>query len=186
MWSIDDLQAAWELASRLHDGQKYGGSKQGEQIEYLNHIGSVTFEILAAIQQGQGMNANLAIHCAILHDTIEDTDCSFEDIAELFGAEVAAGVMALTKDESIEGKENKIRDSLQRIKQQPREVWAVKLADRICNLSAPPFYWPKEKIIQYQNEARLILDTLREGNAYLAARLESKIAAYDRYNVGIE
>ncbi len=39
-WSIDKLQDAWKLASKLHDGQKYGGPNEGDQVEYINHIGS--------------------------------------------------------------------------------------------------------------------------------------------------
>ena len=73
MWSIDELQKVWHLAAKLHDGQKYGGQNEGEKVEYLNHIGSVTFEILNAVNIEKDMNADLAIKCAILHDSIEDT-----------------------------------------------------------------------------------------------------------------
>ena len=38
MWSIDELQKVWQLASRLHNGQKYGIQKEDENVEYLNHI----------------------------------------------------------------------------------------------------------------------------------------------------
>lgn len=181
MWSIDELQKVWHLAAKIHNGQKYGGQKQGEQIEYLNHIGSVTFEVLAAVNVEKEMNADLAIRCAILHDSIEDTAQTYDKVEELFGKEVADGVMALTKNEEIEGKEEMMLDSLTRIKQQPKEVWAVKMADRICNLYAPPFYWTKEKKIKYQEEAKLIHRELKEGNRYLAQRLEKKIEDYTQY-----
>ncbi len=180
-WSIDELQHTWQLVSRLHDGQKYGGPKEGEKIEYLNHIGSVTFEVLKAIEHTTGMNARLAISCALLHDSIEDTPFSYEQVKELFGAEVADGVMALTKNEALEGKQNKMTDSLKRIKTQPKEVWAVKLADRICNLYAPPYYWNHTKKRAYIEEAKLILGALKEGNAYLAKRLEEKIEHYTSF-----
>jgi len=55
MWSIDELQKVRQLASRLHNGQKYGGQKEGEKLEYLNHIGSVTFEILNAVNHEKGL-----------------------------------------------------------------------------------------------------------------------------------
>lgn len=181
MWSIDELQNVWQLATRLHNGQKYGGQKEGEQVEYVNHIGSVTFEVLAAIAENKEMNADLAIKCAILHDSIEDTEHSYEEVKSLFGKEAADGVMALTKKEEIEGKENRMRDSLNRIRQQPKEVWAVKMADRICNLYAPPYYWDNEKKIKYQNEARIIYEALKDGNVYLANRLERKINDYTKY-----
>jgi len=163
MWSIDELQKVWQLASRWHDGQKYGGQKEGVQIEYLNHIGSVTFEILNAINHEKGMNGDLAIKCAILHDTIEDTEQSFEEVKQLFGEEVANGVLALTKNEGLDGKEKRMMDSLSRIRKQPKEVWAVKMADRISNLQAPPYYWNNEKKMKYQKEAQLIHQELKEG-----------------------
>ncbi|MGB1207320.1 MAG: HD domain-containing protein [Chitinophagales bacterium] len=181
MWSIDELQKTWQLASRLHNGQKYGGQKKGEQIEYLNHIGSVVFEIMAAVNHEKNMNADLAIKCAILHDSIEDTPYSFEEVKKTFGKEVANGVMALTKNEKLDGKEKMMLDSLSRIKKQPKEVWAVKMADRICNLYAPPYYWNTEKKIKYREEAKLIHRELKAGNKYLADRLEAKINDYFKY-----
>lgn len=180
-WSIDELQKTWQLVSRLHDGQKYGGPQEGEKIEYINHIGSVTFEVLKAIEETPGMQAGLAMKCALLHDSIEDTPFSYEKVYELFGAEVADGVMALTKNDSFEGKVSKMMDSLARIKQQPKEVWAVKMADRICNLYSPPYYWNNVKKLNYIEEAKLILNELKEGNAYLAKRLEEKIEAYRKF-----
>jgi (p)ppGpp synthase/HD superfamily hydrolase len=180
-WSIDDLQDIWLLATRMHDGQKYGGANDGEKIEYLNHIGGVTFEILNALAHEKNMNADLAIKCAVLHDTIEDTELSYEEIHKRFGAQVANGVLALTKDNKISGKDEKMTDSLQRIKLQPQEVWAVKMADRITNLYAPPFYWDNEKKKSYRAEARLIHQELREGNHYLAERLARKIERYSQY-----
>jgi (p)ppGpp synthase/HD superfamily hydrolase len=180
-WHIDELQDAWQLASRKHNGQKYGGAEQGEQVEYLNHIASVTFEIMTAALSEKGMDVDLAIKCAVLHDTLEDTDLKYEEISQKYGAKVADGVSALTKSATIEGKREKMLDSLQRIKAQPKEIWAVKMADRITNLYAPPFYWNNDKKKEYMEEARLIHETLREGNKYLADRLAEKINAYQRF-----
>jgi (p)ppGpp synthase/HD superfamily hydrolase len=72
-------------------------------------------------------------------------------------------------------------DSISRIKNQPIEIWMVKLCDRITNLQAPPIHWDKNKIIQYQSEARLILNQLSEANHFLATRLKNKIIAYEQY-----
>ncbi|MDW8849405.1 HD domain-containing protein [Flavobacterium sp. MMLR14_040] len=180
-WSIDEIQEIWQLASKLHNGQKYGGLKDGEQVEYINHIGSVVFEILNAIQSTENMNAGLAIKCAILHDTIEDTAASYEKINELFGHEVARGVLALTKNDKIEGQIEKMLDSLKRIKEQPVEIWAVKMADRISNLYQPPYYWEDEKKLKYIEEAEVIFHELKDGNQYLAERLKGKIKDYHRF-----
>lgn len=55
------------------------------------------------------------------------------------------------------------------------------LADRICNLQAPPYYWKEDKRRAYQQEAQLIHTYLKAGNAYLAQRLNAKIGAYEQY-----
>ena len=180
-WPIDDLQEAWHLATKMHEGQKYGGANQGEQIEYINHIGSVVFEVLAATGVDQEMNADLAVKCALLHDTLEDTSLTYDEIVRRFGKSVADGVQALTKRNDIADKSAKMTDSLTRIKQQPKAVWAVKMADRICNLYAPPFYWSTDKKREYAKEAQLIHNELKAGSQYLADRLAKKIRDYERF-----
>ena len=57
----------------------------------------------------------------------------------------------------------------------------VKMADRITNLSAPPFYWTREKRLAYQAEARLIYEDLYPAHPLLAARLKAKIESYTQY-----
>lgn len=176
-FTIDDLQNIWQKVSILHNGQTYGGQKKGEKIEYINHIGSVVFEIMNASKNTSDFNTDLAVKCAFLHDTIEDTNFSIEDLEKEYGQEVKEGVLALTKNTDLEKKHQMI-DSLKRIKAQPKEVWAVKMADRICNLYAPPYYWNDSKKEKYLEEAKIIYEYLKEGNDYLAKRLSEKIEAY--------
>jgi len=147
----------------------------------MNHIGSVAFEVLTAAAIEKDFNVHLAMHCAVLHDTLEDTALTYEELANQFGTTVAEGVLALTKSNTIADKQTKMLDSLARIKKQPKEVWAVKMADRIVNLYAPPFYWDNEKKKAYRAEAQLIYDALKGGNHYLAERLAAKIEAYQRF-----
>lgn len=176
-FTIDDLQNIWQKVSILHSGQTYGGQNKSEKIEYINHIGSVVFEIMNAAKNTSDFNAELAIKCAFLHDTIEDTNLSTEDLEREYGKLVKEGVLALTKNTTLE-KEHQMEDSLDRIKAQPKEIWAVKMADRICNLYAPPYYWNTLKKEKYLKEAKTIYEHLKEGNDYLAKRLLEKIELY--------
>ena len=89
-------------------------------------------------------------------------------------------VSALTKNEELP-KDQQLPDSIARIKKLQPEVWAVKLADRITNLQPPPQHWDIDKRIQYQSEARMILNELKHGNDYLANRLKLKIKEYSNY-----
>lgn len=178
--SIDDLQAIWEKVTLLHSGQTYGGHEPDLKIEYINHIGSVVFEVFYALQQTESFDGELAITCALLHDTVEDTAFTKEDLTGLYGQRIADGVLALTKNSTLP-KEQQMPDSLQRIMQQPKEVWAVKMADRICNLYRPPHYWDNDKKMSYMEEAREIHAHLHTANVYLANRLLHKIEAYKKY-----
>ncbi|MEZ4990916.1 MAG: HD domain-containing protein [Saprospiraceae bacterium] len=180
-WDIDLVRRAWELATRAHDGQKYGGQEQGRHIEYLNHIGAVCLEVMQALHHHPEAHADLAIACAILHDTVEDTPVDLQQLETDFGPAIARGVAALTKSDDLADKHDKMIDSLQRIKNQPREVWMVKMADRIVNLSAPPYYWDQQKIIAYRAEAQLIYDHLHSASVTVSERLRAKIEAYGDY-----
>ena len=176
-WDQDKYQRAWNLASTLHHGQTLPGS----DIPYLNHLGLVAMEASAAIANGNVEDPTALVVCALLHDSIEDTSATYTDIQNAFGSDIAEGVLALTKNPELPTKPEQMLDSLYRIKQQPIEVWMVKLCDRITNLQAPPKHWSKKKVAQYQDEARLILVQLGEASQFLARRLRNKIAAYDQY-----
>jgi guanosine-3',5'-bis(diphosphate) 3'-pyrophosphohydrolase len=117
------------------------------------------------------------VQVALLHDTLEDTNTSYAELADYFGTEIAQAVLALTKDDQLPYEEQ-MRDSIDRIKKLPHEVWAVKMADRISNLQPPPEHWNTERIKNYKQQSTQILELLRDGNAYLANRLEKAIKNY--------
>jgi (p)ppGpp synthase/HD superfamily hydrolase len=180
-WSPDVFSKAWTFATHCHKGQTYGGPTEGEQVDYINHVASVAVEVIWALPGTPDADANLAIQCALLHDVIEDTEVRYERIVERFGQPVADGVMALTKDSRIPTKGEQMDDSLRRIREQRQEIWMVKMADRITNLYHPPFYWNREKITAYRQEALKIYDALHPANALLAQRLYDKIEQYKRF-----
>ncbi len=178
MWSQELFLAAWNFAAEAHAGQTVPGSERA----YINHVGGVAMEVMAAVsQRGDVSRPNLAIQCALLHDVVEDTQATIAAIDAAFGADVAAGVAALTKDDSLASKAAKMKDSLARIKRQPHEVWMVKLADRITNLQQPPAHWRPDKIARYRQEAQSIHDELHVACSVLGVRLADKIAGYAQY-----
>jgi (p)ppGpp synthase/HD superfamily hydrolase len=166
---------AWNFAADAHGEQQVPGSTR----PYLSHIGAVTMEVIAALAARSDVdNPDLCVQCAILHDVVEDTALSAEDIAEVFGPHVAAGVSALTKQMSAGDKRAQMVDSLERIKAQPQEVWMVKLADRITNLQPPPKHWDKIKIAKYLESAELISAELGSACTVLGPRIQEKIERY--------
>lgn len=175
IYTQDTITKAWFFASNAHANQKLPASK----LPYLTHIGNVMMEIMRV--SNTLTDPEFAIICAILHDTIEDTEITYQDLHHHFSYEVAKRVLALTKDNQLGSKEQQMLDSLDRIKNQPFEIWAVKMADRIANLRQPPSHWQREKIMRYQQEAELILTALGEANTQLAGRLQAKILDYQQY-----
>ncbi|MEM7797801.1 MAG: HD domain-containing protein [Chloroflexota bacterium] len=176
-FSQDAYTRAWYFAAEAHGDQKVPGS----DMPYIAHVGHVTMEVIASFEPDPPDSPDLAVQCALLHDVIEDTRIEVDNVEAMFGPEVTAGVLALSKDKSLKTKGEQMLDSLNRIQMQPLEVWRVKLADRIANLRQPPHYWSVDKIANYQAEARLIHDALHPASDYLADRLAQKIEQYGRW-----
>lgn len=176
MWSPDRYLAALHFAADRHADQRVPGSDR----PYLVHVVAVAAEVMRGHALAPLPDPDLAIACALLHDVVEDTATSEAEVAAAFGAEVAAGVAALSKDPALP-KDQQLDDSLARIRTCSPEVWAVKLADRITNLQEPPPHWSAAKRVSYRADAERILTALADGHAPLAARLRERIDAYGRF-----
>ncbi len=176
MWSPEKYVEALQFAADRHAGQKLPGSER----PYLVHLTSVAAEVMRGIALEPVPDPDLAVVCALLHDVVEDTGTSAAEVARRFGDAVARGVAALSKDPGLP-KGEQLDDSLRRIHACPREVWVVKLADRINNLEEPPHYWTPEKRRSYQEEARQIHAALAAAHELLGARLAERIERYGQF-----
>ena len=184
-WSQDVYINAYRFAAEAHWKSDNKQLVPGTDIPYLMHFSLVAMEVIAALEKEAGLDGNLAVQCALLHDTIEDTDTTYDQLVETFGAAVANGVQALSKNKLVgadlpkqKRKERQMADSLERVKKQPREIWMVKMADRITNLQPPPKHWTPEKVNMYREEASEIHRVLKGGSRHLAARFQEKIDCY--------
>jgi (p)ppGpp synthase/HD superfamily hydrolase len=167
---------ALEFAARAHHGQAIPGS----DLPYVSHVVQVAMEIMQALLHTPGLDADLAVQCALLHDTLEDTPTTLAQLAGQFGERVATGVLALSKDPALP-KADQMADSLRRIVAHSPEARLVKLADRTNNLRQPPHYWTTDKKIAYRDEALVILQTLGRISPFMEQRLAEQIAGYARY-----
>src|SRR5687767_6146824 len=125
-------------AKHLEKDQKVPGT----DLPYVVHLSNVAMEIIVAAANSNNFNLGFAVQVALLHDTLEDTSTDFQELENKFGIEIAKAVSALTKNSELP-KEQRMHDSLTRIKKLQSEVWAIKLADRITNLQPPPVHWDK-------------------------------------------
>jgi (p)ppGpp synthase/HD superfamily hydrolase len=175
-WNQEKYLEAYRFAADAHRGQPIKGRPD---LPYIIHPSMVSMEVIAALQAENGLDGNLAVQCALLHDVIEDAGVSQRQIENQFGKQVALGVVALSKDPAAE-ESKQMADCLRRIKEQPREIWMVKLADRVTNLQPPPGEWDTERVERYRQEAIGILDSLGTASGTLANRLRDKIETYGR------
>lgn len=172
----DSYRAALRFAGEWHGDQKMPDS----EASYLVHLAGVTMEVMTADRFTQNFDLDFAVQVALLHDVIEDTPCTYEELRDRFNKPIADAVLALTKDEQLP-REEQIPDSLARIRGFRKEVWAVKLADRISNMHKPPSSWSRNKKLKYREDARLILSELSGGNTYLESRLSRLIEEYGAF-----
>lgn len=178
MFSQDVYLKALTYAAKAH-----GEQQTPNQLPYVTHITSVAMEVMHACEKSKldEEKANLAISCALLHDTIEDTNITYDELYVDFSDEVANGVEALTKDKTLATKQEQMKNSIEKLLEQPYAVQMVKLADRITNLSTPPKHWDNDKKKAYLKEASFILSCLKNSNIYLSQRLEERIESYKKY-----
>jgi len=177
LFSTEIYKEAFAFALKAHKTQT-----TPEGLPYSFHIVSVALEVINSLSHHTVSfdEANIAICCALLHDVNEDTGTRVTNSLHVENIDsVIAGVEALTKDEILPTKQGQMRDSLERLKQQPKCVQMVKLADRITNLAPAPDFWNRAKRESYVKEAKMILEALKDSNPYLANKLQNKIENYE-------
>jgi (p)ppGpp synthase/HD superfamily hydrolase len=172
-WSQDTYIRTYRFAAHAHRWQKVPGTS----FPYIMHLSFVAMEILAVASAEDIDDPNLALQCALLHDSLEDTRVRYEQLQQEFGRAVAAGALALTLNKRLP-RAAQMPECLERIRAQRLEIWMVKLADRITNLQPPPPHWPRERIKDYHRESQAILEALGPASMFLAHRLRDKIAEY--------
>ncbi len=153
--------------------------KGNEHIPYVFHAIDVANEVIyhSGLPVEEMEKASVL---AILHDTVEDTGVTPENIADQFGSEIAHGVAAMSKDASLGTREGidkscLLRENLARLVQAPRWMQVVKLADRTSNLKIFPAFWGRDKIACYLDESEMIANALKDSSLGLYVRLLGRI-----------
>ena len=135
----EQIEAAYRLAEEKHREQK---RSSGEP--YIIHPLSV-----AAILVGLGMDSQ-SVMAGLLHDVVEDTDCTLEDIQKQFGKEVALLIDGVTKLGKIpySSREEQQAENLRKMLMAMAEdirVIIIKFADRMHNLSTLEYMSPQKQ-----------------------------------------
>lgn len=171
--------AALKFAATKHRTQR---RKDGES-PYINHPIEVA-EILVRVANVRDSETILA---AILHDTVEDTGTTKEELIELFGSDVAELVMECTDDKNLPKAERK-RLQIDNASHKSPRAKLIKIADKVCNVTdianTPPPDWTLLRRVEYLDWAAQVVAGLRGENAELDKFFDKKLAeARDRIAV---
>ena len=148
---------ALEFAAEKHKDQRRKGK---ESTPYINH----PIQVAAMLVEYSHEDDAELIQAAILHDTIEDTVTTPEELEKHFGHEVKCLVLEVTDDKNLP---KNVRKQLQ-IDNAPKKsdkAKRLKLVDKICNIkdivNFPPSDWPIERRIEYLDWAEKVVKGLK-------------------------
>ncbi len=162
---------ALRFAAERHSGQR----RKGQAKEpYVNHLAEVA-ELVANATGGR--DANL-IAAALLHDTIEDTETSSDELVATFNNEIAQLVADVTDDKSLP-KQDRKHLQVVNSKAQNMRVKLLKLADKTSNLrslaNSPPENWNTEQKQAYIDWAIKVAAGLKGVNPWLEERFDEAL-----------
>ena len=156
---------ALAFAAAKHRDQR---RKDREASPYINH----PIALMRVLSIDAGVLDPLVLAGALLHDTVEDTETTPEELESRFGAETRDLVMEVTDDKSLPKAERK-RLQVLRAGGASKRARLVKLADKICNLrdmaTSPPYDWTLERQRAYFDWAAEVVAQLRGTHAGLEA-----------------
>jgi len=162
------LLKALAFAAHKHRDQR---RKDPEASPYINHPIALA-DVL--VNEG-GVTDVEVLAAALLHDTVEDTATTHQELADAFGSRVARIVAEVTDDKSLPRAERK-RAQIEHAGALSPEAKLVKLADKICNLrdvaERPPASWSLERRREYFDWAKQVVDRLRGAQARLEAAFD--------------
>ena len=134
--------------------------KDAEASPYINH----PIALARVLTVEAGLADPILLAAAVLHDTLEDTETTYEELRERFGAAVASTVLEVSDDKTLAKQERK-RLQIEHAAHISRRAKLVKLADKICNVrdvaSNPPHGWPLERRREYFDWAKAVVDRMR-------------------------
>jgi len=172
MNDVSQLVDALAFAAEKHRMQR---RKDVEALPYINH----PIALARVLCNEGGIGEFKVLSAALLHDTIEDTNTTIDELRARFGEAVANIVLEVTDDKSLD---KQVRKAFQ-VEHAPllsREAKLVKVADKICNLrdvaSAPPADWSLQRRQEYFDWAKQVVDGLRGVHPKLEAIFDSAYA----------
>lgn len=168
-WDLEEpmWKKAIDFANKYHtEAGQYRIGKNGEKIPYITHI----YEVMKILTNEANITSDKVLTVAALHDVIEDTKCTFEDVAKVFGEDIAEAVSLLSRDDG-----QPFDEYAEKIFTSKKFPWlgTIKLADRIHNMRTYPETKNYEKIkYKYDETLRAITPYAEKQSPILAQKLD--------------
>ena len=145
------------FAAHKHRDQRRKGP---DASPYINH----PIAVANVLANETGITDPIILAAALLHDTIEDTATTRQELEAQFGPHIASVVAEVTDDKSLPKQERK-RLQIEHAATLSDPAKLVKLADKICNVrdmsQAPPVNWSLERKAEYFTWAKQVVDPMR-------------------------
>jgi len=172
-----DVQRIIDTIAFSAEKHRFQTRKDPDQTPYIIHPIGVAHNLMVI---GKVRDPEIIIG-ALLHDTVEDTQTSFEEIEQRFGIRVAGFIKEVTDDKSLP-KHKRKELQIEHAPDKSAGAAQIKLADKLYNLSdlakAPPSDWEQERIDAYFQWAKAVVDGLPWVNAPLKQAVDDVIQAY--------
>jgi guanosine-3',5'-bis(diphosphate) 3'-pyrophosphohydrolase len=169
--AIPALMEATMFAADKHRRQT---RKDAQGTPYINH----PIMVVNLMANVGGITDIEALQAGMLHDTVEDTDTSPEEIETRFGYAVRSLVMEVTDDKTLEKQERK-RIQIEKAPRLSPRAKVIKLADKIANLTdlivSPPAHWPPERRQQYVDWSNKVIVGCRGHNKRLEEIYDARV-----------
>ncbi|MEI6667084.1 MAG: HD domain-containing protein [Acidobacteriota bacterium] len=168
---LNVLLRAFEFAADKHRDKRRKGIGA---LPYINHL----IEVTSTLANVGGVDDTIVLMAAVLHDTVEDTKTTPEEIEAAFGREVRSIVLEVTDDKSLPKAERK-RLQVEHAPHLSAEARMIKLADKIANVrevsDGPPPDWPLARRQEYADWAEQVVAGCRGVNPALEARFDETL-----------
>lgn len=157
---MNETKLIIRAASFAADKHRNQRRKDADASPYINH----PLGLARVLTEDGGVTDPATLCAALLHDTIEDTDTTAEELDREFGAEICSLVLEVTDDKTLPKTERKLAQ-IEHAAHISDKAKRVKLADKICNLrdvaTTPPKNWTLERRQDYFSWAKAVIDNLR-------------------------
>lgn len=179
--SVGLILKALRFAAGRHNDQR---RKDAKSSPYINH----PIEVAETLWRVGEVRDEVLLVAAILHDTIEDTDTTSEEIEKEFGKEVLDLVLEVTDDKSLP-KQTRKQLQIEHAPHKSRKAKLLKLADKINNIhdiiKSPPSNWSLERRQEYLLWTEKVVAGLRGVHPKLEGQYD-ELLAEGKQSMGLE